>query len=359
VALPALAALGFFSAAGCSQPEKECPATEPLRCVTSCADTSDAAVNMQCVDGEWACPADHPIPSSVFGSCCQGGVEVAPVCSSGVQRCPTGSKSFVECSCAPDKPCVSAEPLGTKEPFCDYPDNACGTGSEGSCWLAPPEPFPASPPVCGCDGETYTSASHAAREGVDIRVAGGCPALAGFEPCGPFYCSTPGERCEEAPDGVSFTCVGNYCNGSADCPADRYCERPLFDEDCTLSGYCEPRPTECSPSETPVCGCDGAVYPSACDAAKAGEEISASGGCPPPPNRFACGPIFCEKETTYCYGYSADTSTTPITYSCEPLPAACTEGGATPTCACVADKSCAVFCAESAEGDLTLVCTAS
>jgi hypothetical protein len=44
-------------------------------------------------------------------------------------------------------------------------------------------------------------------------------------------------------------------------------------------GTCRSRPAECIAMDAPVCGCDGKTYANACEAAKAGTDVSREGAC--------------------------------------------------------------------------------
>lgn len=77
------------------------------------------------------------------------------------------------------------------------------------------------------------------------------------------------------------------------CPPEQFCK---FDEEavCGYSGqhgHCEDIPQSCGPEFDPVCGCDGRLYGSACEANSVGLSVIQRGDCPPPPPRGgqACG----------------------------------------------------------------------
>ena len=71
--------------------------------------------------------------------------------------------------------------------------------------------------------------------------------------------------------------------GPDTCGPDQFCRTPLSSV-CgftgTATGECVPRPTSCPPTPiSPVCGCDGVIYNSICEAEMAGQSVASFGSC--------------------------------------------------------------------------------
>jgi hypothetical protein len=65
------------------------------------------------------------------------------------------------------------------------------------------------------------------------------------------------------------------------CNADQYCDYPAgtICGDADQFGTCRPRPQNCFKIYLPVCGCDGATHPNACEAAAKGTDVAYAGPC--------------------------------------------------------------------------------
>jgi hypothetical protein len=134
------------------------------------------------------------------------------------------------------------------------------------------------------------------------------------------------------------------------CLAAEYCDDPhgLCGRRAQLSGVCRPRPTDCEKHEDPVCACDGRIYRNPCQAHAAGTDESLNGGCEQQlPGKIACGPRYCEAQTSYCEIVLSDVAELPSDFTCKALPPACRAafGAGKPSCSCLPEGTrCASFC---------------
>ena len=146
--------------------------------------------------------------------------------------------------------------------------------------------------------------------------------------------------------------VGAACGSATDpaCAGDTYCQ--WSDNLCggRTHGACTgiPRGVLCAIPAAPVCGCDGKNYPSECDAAKAGMDVSSSATCPEPAGMFRCGWSYCQHNVAYCSAQVGGAVSNPGSYACPTLPAAC---GGVSSCTCVTGSS---TCTANAQGDVTV-----
>ncbi|MEM7436391.1 MAG: hypothetical protein AAF436_14620 [Myxococcota bacterium] len=128
------------------------------------------------------------------------------------------------CFCADNSECFDDQ-------FCELTDSC---SNRGTCLPRPPMCEPDPEDVCGCDGVDYGNACLAAQSGARVSALGPCE-----------------------------------CTTNDDCESDEYCDAIT----CDGPGGCSPRPTTCPDEGPEVTGCDGVVYPSACDAALAGVRV--------------------------------------------------------------------------------------
>ena len=148
--------------------------------------------------------------------------------------------------------------------YCRYPFGAlCGAiDSVGSCQPRPASCVDDQSPVCGCDGQTYSSACLAAAAGISVAHRGPCGGGGGWN----WHGGGPWDG-----DGIPCSDVAG-----SDCPPDTYCALERCDSN---AGTCAPRPPFCQTFMERVCGCDGNNYFNACAAAAAGVSVDATGAC--------------------------------------------------------------------------------
>lgn len=162
--------------------------------------------------------------------------------------------------------------------------------------------------ACACDAP-YDAAVDAPRSGErdasdpmcrdqDARGEGPCDAILGYAwrsgACGPISgCSCAGTDCG-ATYADAATCLEAHracervCGGISGvdaCLAGELCDYPdgsFCGGDDSL-GRCVSRPTDCpEPGGLAVCGCDGRIYSSACEAHRQGIDVRSEGRCPDP-----------------------------------------------------------------------------
>ena len=126
------------------------------------------------------------------------------------------------CVCGDNGDCVQGQ-------FCQKTDSCLNPG------FCVPIPQTCDPmdtqAVCGCDGVNYGNACEAAQAGQRVSLVG---------------------LCDQPP-----------CYENQDCEATEFCKADV----CDGPGFCEARPTMCTPDPADnVDGCDGVVYDSECAA---------------------------------------------------------------------------------------------
>lgn len=229
----------------CDLVDRPCPAGETCD-VRGCEITVGV-----CVPTPASCPTDGKPRCTCAGETDPYGRTYANECErlrAGARTDPYSNSPFT--SCAPS--CGGPEKLECPAPLvCRYPDWTCGVFDEhGRC----EEPQPTVPgAVCGCDGTTYPGRDEAAQAGVRVAHPNECGELCGGPPA--FQCRA-GAFCMKEWGRCNRPAVWGTC-------------RELTSESCLQLG--------------PVCGCDGVMYPRACEAVFAGTDVAGypvNGVCP-------------------------------------------------------------------------------
>lgn len=143
----------------------------------------------------------------------------------------------------------------------------------------------------------------------------------------------------------------------AACAPDEFCafDRRLCGKGAR-PGQCQKRPTDCRAERyAPVCGCDGKIRATECEAHAAGSDLDVNGACRElVPDWITCGARLCDAHTSYCEIVLSDVVDPPTDYTCKPLPPACVpEGGVARSCDCFpAGTRCLSFCGYTETGGL-------
>ena len=286
--------------------------------------------------GTGRCLARSPTPTAYPSNPCSDrpvcgcdGATYASECESrslGVSLASHGPCAVPDVPCQTNTDCTSAG-------YCRRDPGDCA--GEGRCVPKPAECVTSSEPVCGCDGQAWSSACAAAVAGVTVLAAGACGSICG----GPANLPCPPSEVCDVPDGT--------CGASAEFGVCRY----------------RPKLSACPPLEwwqttSKVCGCDGKSYATDCIRLAAGVPKAHDGQCDYcAPGSTFCGPgqvpagayavspgaVFhayldpcptvCSPEPCYddtdCWwapGHMCERNGCGITGVCVPRPAACPAG---------------------------------
>lgn len=115
--------------------------------------------------------------------------------------------------------------------------------------------------------------------------------------------------------------IDTACQSNADCGADELCGTGLCEGGI---GVCIPRPTMCSDTDEPVCGCDGLTYQNVCFAELAGVRISTAQPCVCESNGDCRGEQYCALENS-CFNPGL----------CLPRPQMCDPADTQTVCGCL------------------------
>jgi len=165
---------------------------------------------------------------------------------------------------------------------CGGSDDAGGSGGAGGGGGASGAGGSGGTVSTGCPGDTKAAVGQACA--VEGKSCSDCndPCVA----CTLLKCT--GGKWEEVvvpPDPTQCTDSGSkdWCGGETNllCKSDEFCDLPS-NAQCGLvtnTGYCKPKPANCTDDCPGVCGCDGKQYCNECQAQSAGVDTDPLGTC--------------------------------------------------------------------------------
>jgi hypothetical protein len=124
---------------------------------------------------------------------------------------------------------------------------------------------------------------------------------------------------------------GDLQCGESTCASAEYCN--WLDNKCGMvpdTPMCRANEENCA-ADQPVCGCDGEVYPSACEANAVGIDVGEF-TCEPPAGRFGCGTRLCSLDTEVCEHVPSAGFAPASVWTCLAVPPECANDW---TCACI------------------------
>ena len=269
----------------------------------------------KCIEMPELCPLVYkPVcgcDSKTWGNGCEAAAAGVNVASAGACVAACGGIAGFQCP-NPDQ-------------LCDFPAGTCGVvDNMGTCVDAPEACTEVYQPVCGCDAVTYSNDCVRLQAGAQKDHNGPCD-------CTPILCKegylptdTDGNGCTDAcvqcpqilclpgnlpadtdGDGCNDACLPVGCQTNDDCGDGEYClQKGCGETSFDAAGICKEKPEFCTEEWDPVCGCDGATFGNACEAAAAGVNVASKGAC-----QDKCGTIagipcpanqWCEFATGTC-----------------------------------------------------------
>jgi hypothetical protein len=261
-----------------------------------------------------------------------------------------GTRVDVSAGCGPGAPPVDAGETGDAGSCPGFTSQTCQQSCDPSS--------PSVAPVCDQGNWTCPPGS------VDPTQCGICPPV-------PHGCCEPDGTIDDAscinqqwvcPPGATMFGQGNckppaVCATLLPCALGQYCSWP--DHACgttRTAGSCQPVPQSCGSGGPPACGCDGATYDSACQAAQGGVDLSTTRSCTAPAGDFACGPLFCSAQGEICEQVRTG-SLAAQSWSCVAPPPGCTTGCGCNLCPpCPQGLSCNEQCTLVSGGGRELTC---